>query len=502
MSDVASAGGERWTRRRFLSATGLALLAASSPLAPTARAGRRLLVADDAAAPNVQTFLSRPDLTPITVTVNTPAMSTSPGYVFAAPFTGPGTYGPLILDNRGEPVWFKPIDHPTAMNFRVQRYGGEDVLTWWEGKVEGGYGGGTGVVFDDTYQRVARIKAGNGYDSDLHEFIVTSRGTALVAIYNDRPIDASSVGGPVDGHVVEGVIQEIDIRSRRVLYEWHSLDHVGLDESLLPYGDETGAFDYFHLNSIAVDTDGHLLVSARHASTIYKLDRHSGEIIWRLGGRKSDFALGPGATFNFQHDARRHADGTITLFDNGAFAPPGQGAVEPFSRPMRLQVDTTAMTATLAGVYEPASPRLAIAMGDLQQLPNGGAFVGWGTAGSFTEFAADGSVVFDADFAPEGLSYRAFRYPWVGRPTPPPDVVSQRTPAGKTTIHVSWNGATEVARWRVTAGPRSDRLEPVRTVPRTGFETSFTVPRLTGVVAVTALDRHGRALATSEPARA
>lgn len=502
MSDVASAGGERWTRRKFLSAAGLALLAASGPLAPTARAGRRLLVEDDAAATNVQRFLSRPDLTPLAVTVNTPAAATAPGHVFVAPFIGPGTYGPLILDNRGEPVWFRPMAHPTAMNFRVQRYRGEDVLTWWEGKVNAGYGGGTGLILDHEYRRIARVKAGNGYDSDLHEFIVTSRNTALVSIYLDRVIDATSIGGPVDGRVVEGVIQEIDIRSGRVLNEWHSLDHIALDESLLPYGTETGGFDYLHLNSIAVDTDGHLLVSARHTSTVYKIDRKSGAVIWRLGGKKSDFAMGPGATFNFQHDARRHEDGTITVFDNGAFAPPGVGAVEAFSRPLRLQVDMTAMTATLAGVYEPPSPRLAIAMGDLQQLPGGGAFVGWGTAGSFTEFAADGSVVFDASFAPQGLSYRAFRSPWVGRPTTLPDVVAKRKPAGKTTIHVSWNGATEVAHWRVAAGPRADLLKPVRTVARTGFETAFTVPRLTGFVAVTALDRHGRTLATSRPARA
>ncbi|HET9614300.1 MAG TPA: arylsulfotransferase family protein, partial [Candidatus Limnocylindrales bacterium] len=198
----------------------------------------------------MQTFLSRPDLTPLAVTVDTPASATAPGHVFVAPFKGPGTYGPLILDNRGEPIWFKPIDSPTAMNFRVQHYRGQDVLTWWEGKVDRGYGGGTGLVFDRAYQQVARVKAGNGYHSDLHEFIVTSRGSALVAIYLDRRIDASAIGGPVDGHVVEGVVQEIDIASRRVLFEWHSLDHVGLDESLLPYGDATGGFDYFHLNSI------------------------------------------------------------------------------------------------------------------------------------------------------------------------------------------------------------------------------------------------------------
>jgi len=500
VNDVASACGERWTRRRFLSTAGLALLAASTPFTPPAHAGRRLLGTEEAVAPKVQTFLSRPDLTPLTVTVNSPARMTQPGYVFTAPFIGPGKYGPLILDNRGQPVWFNPIANPTAMNFRVQRYRGEDVLTWWQGKVENGYGGGTGVILDRTYRRIAEVKAGRGYHSDLHEFILTSRNTALIAIYKDRDADFSVVGGPVDGRAVECVIQEIDIPSGRVLFEWHSLDHVPLQDSYLPA--DPKAFDYFHLNSIAVDTDGHLLVSARHTSTVYKVDRRSGEIIWRLGGKKSDFAIGPGARFDFQHDARRHSDGTITLFDNGAFAPPPVPAIEGFSRPLRLQVDTTSMSATLVGVYQAEEPRLAFAMGDLQQLPNGGAFVGWGTAGAFTEFAPDGTVVFDAQFAPEGLSYRAFRYPWVGKPTTLPDVVVKNAPAGKTTVHVSWNGATEVARWRLTAGPRRDLLRPVRTGPRAGFETAFTVPRLSGYLALTALDRHGHVLATSKPVKA
>ena len=364
----------------------------------------------------------------------TPGRGTQPGFVFAAPFKGPGQYGPLILDNAGEPVWCKPIEHPTAMDFRVQRYRGQDVLTWWQGKVEGGYGGGTGLIFDREYQRVARVKAG-------------SRGTALVAIYNSVEADLSGVGGPVDGNAVEGVIQEIDIHSGRVLFEWHSLDHVPLDQSYRIYPTDPGHFDYFHLNSIAVDADGHLLVSARHTSTVYKVDRRSGEIMWRLGGKKSNFAMGPGASFNFQHDARRHIDGTITLFDNGAFGA-AEGEVVSFSRPLRLRVDPTAMTASVVDVYQPVS-RDSRCDGGPQQLSGGGVFVGCGTAGSFTEFTLDRTVAFDASFADQGLSYRVFRYPWVGDPTVPPDVVTTRASQDKTTIRVSWNGATKVARWRV-----------------------------------------------------
>ena len=387
------------------------------------------------------------------------------------------------------------------MNFRVQKYRGEQVLTWWEGHVaDVGYGGGVCVIVDRAYRELARVNAGNGYQSDLHEFTLTSRGTALIAIYNLVRADLSLVGGPADGRVVEGVVQEIDVPSGRVLFEWHSLDHVAIDESYRSYPTDTGQFDYFHLNSIGVDGDGNLVVSARHTSTVYKLDRRTGEVIWRLGGKKSDFELGAGASFSFQHDARTHADGTITIFDNGAWEP--NGVVDQVSRPLRLALDSDAMTASLARVYQIADPRLAVAMGDTQLLPDGGAFIGWGSVGSFSEVGPDGQLRFDARFTGDGVSYRVFRYPWQGRPLTRPSVVIKQDPSGTTTVYTSWNGATEVARWRLLSGARADRLRPVRTVTRTGFETAIAAPGLSGYVAVAALDREGRTLAMSKLRRA
>jgi Arylsulfotransferase (ASST) len=451
----------------------------------------------------VRAFVSRPDLTPPAVTVATSAGTgaQAQGLIVAAPFSGPGQHGPLMIDDQGEPVWFRPVSGPTAMNFHVQRYRGNPVLTWWEGQVDnGGYGGGTGVIVDRAYRELARVKAANGYQSDLHEFVITSRGTALIAVYNEVTADLSAFGGPVDGRVVEGIVQELEIPSGRLLFEWHSLDHVGLDESYRTYPTDPGQFEYFHLNSIAVDADGNLLVSARHTSTVYKVDRRTGAVIWRLGGKKSDFSMGPGASFNFQHDARRHADGTMTIFDNGAWGP--TGVVEQMSRPMRLELDLNAMTASLAQVFEVGDPRLAVAMGDLQLLPDGGAFIGWGTAGSFSDIGPDGQLRLDAHFTGGGLTYRAYRFPWVGRPQTKPTVVINRDPSGTSTLHVSWNGATEVARWQVQAGRRADQLRPIQTVPRAGFETAIALPRQTGYVAIAAVDRKGLVLGTSKPQRA
>ena len=474
-----------FSRRGFLA--GAVALVGGARLVPGAKAATLA-----PAAPH--RFVSRPDLRPPVVAVNTASETASAGHIFIAPFqitgkAGPG-YGALILDGLGQPIWFKPEATKTAMNLRVQRYKGKPVLTWYEGDVLGGYGGDF-VVADHSYREIARVKAGHGEHGDLHEFLLTSRGTALITIYSNIPADLTSVGGSASGQLTEGVIQEVDVTTGKVLTEWRSFKDIGLDESFLP-SLKNDVADYFHLNSVGVDTDGHLLVSARHTSAIYKLHRQTGAILWRLGGKRSDFTIVPGAEFSFQHDVRRHADGTLTIFDNNAAAPTST----THARPIRIALDMSAMTARLVAEFQPETPRVAWAMGNLEQLPDGGAFVGWGTAGAFTEFAPDGTVRFDATLADGSVTYRAFRAPWVGRPAEPPKVVVTRDAAGAV-AHVSWNGATEVAKWRADMGSRQNALRPIASARRTGFETALRLGSRSGYLAVTALDAAGKALGRS-----
>ena len=237
------------------------------------------------------------------------------------------------------------------------------MLTWYEGKLNQVYGGSC-VIYDATYHEVKRVHGGNGYQADLHEFTLTDKGTALLAIANELRADLTSVGGAVDARLVEGIVQEVDITTNKVLFEWHSYKHVAPSESYRTEVTPAGNVDYFHLNSIEVDTDGNLLVSARHTSTVYKIDRKSGQIIWRLGGKLNDFTMRPGASFAYQHDARRRADGTITLFDNSATEDPTE-QVAQYSRAIRLRVSETAKTATLVQDYVPDGPPLGLGDGEL-----------------------------------------------------------------------------------------------------------------------------------------
>jgi Arylsulfotransferase (ASST) len=456
------------------------------------------------ADPAAHHFVSRPDLLPPPVEILTSGIGQAEGHIFLAPFSFPATppsteaSGPLIIDRTGQPVWFEPRTKVTAIDLRVQRYRGAPVLTWWEGTVFGGYGG-TFVIADAAYHEITRIRARNGYKADLHEILITSRNTALITIYNEIRADLTSIGGAVNGRLVEGIVQEIDIASRRVLFEWHSFDHVALDESFDVSVTQAGNVDYFHLNSIGVDTDGHLLVSARNTSAVYKIHRRTGAVIWRLGGKRSDFTLGPGASFAFQHDARRHTDGTITIFDNAASRPTDIGIA---TRVLRFRLDMGSKTATLARDYQAPELRTAWAMGNAQQVADGGLFIGWGTYPGFSEIGPDGTVRFDARFVGTSVTYRAHRGPWIGRPKTRPAIATRKVADGSTIVYASWNGATEVARWQVRAGSSATDLRPLRTVTRRGFETSITLRSKPRFVAAAALDRQGALLGMSKPVRA
>ena len=446
-------------------------------------------------------FRSRPDLSPPAVEVTQRAdHDTAAGYIFVAPQEGDaGQGGSLIIDEREQVVWFRPV-HSTygrAMNFEVQSYRGRPVLIWIEspGEYVSEF-----VIFDSSYREIARFPAGNGYDGDHHEFLISPQDTALITIYSAVPWDLSSVGGSRDSVAVQGIVQELEIETGEVLFEWHSLEHVGLDETYGKPGEDKDypGIDYFHLNSIDVDHDDNLLVSARKTSAVYKIDRKTGEIIWRLGGKKSDFEMGPGTQFAFQHDARRLPDGTISIFDNGAtiFQNGVAEAIEE-SRAIVLELDEERMRASLVREYKHPDKQKADAAGNMQVLPNGNVFVGWGRALAISEFSKDGRLLFDARLPPDNRSYKAFRFPWSAQPQDQPAAVAERTSDEEVTLYASWNGATEVADWEVLAGRRAGRLGSLGSVPRDGFETAMVVRTADPYIAVRAKERSGRVLGTS-----
>ena len=430
-------------------------------------------------------YHSRLDLKPPTVQIVKHARKTAPGYIFIAPKKDVVQAGPLILDNLGHVVWFEPLNTHGVTDFRVQRYRGRPVLTWWHGRPDKGGGESGYTIYDDSYRLLAHVQPGNGMLGDIHEFKLTPRNTALMTI--SRHVRVKS------RQVLEGGFQELDIRTGRVLFEWHSIDHVRLVESyyLLPK-DPGRIFDYFHINSIDIDKDGNFIVSARNTHAIYKISRRTGKILWRLGGKRSDFSLDRAARFAWQHDARRRPDGALTLFDNSAGPK-----VRPQSRGLVLHLDLKRMHASVLRNFVHRPPIVAVDQGNMQRLPNGNYFVGWGHESRFTEFGPRGTILFDGRFGRGRVdSYRAYRFRWVGRPVRPPAVAV----VGRN-IYVSWNGATEVRRWQLLAGAKKNALRPIRMVSKQGFETRIALPVTSGWVAVRALDYRNSPLRRSPAVR-
>jgi len=405
----------------------------------------------------------------------------------------PRPEGALIATDDGEPVFFRRRTAERKLfDVAVQDYKGQQVLTYWEGRFAAGWGYGEYVMLDSAYREIARIGALGGYRADIHDMQLTPEGTALVLAYNRVERDLRPWGGRRGGEILDNVIQEIDLETGRLLFEWHSLDHVKLGESRdRPRGPD--AWDYFHMNAVDVAPDGDLLVSARNTCALYEIDRTSGAVHWTLGGRRSDFPMDRSTRFCRQHDARWISENELTVFDNHIDSPADGGE----SRAIKLRVDERReRVRLLRGYKHPAGPA-APNKGGARLQANGNMLVAWGAIPMITEFTRTGRIVLNARFAgaTDG-SYRAQRAAWVGRPATAPKVAAETGDAG-VRAWASWNGATEVARWELLGGATPETLAPVGSAPRDGFETSLTAPGAFSYVAIRALDASGMVLGTS-----
>jgi outer membrane protein assembly factor BamB len=447
-------------------------------------------------------YRSRPDLQAMPdVTITTPANGTVGGYICLSPASGTGLWGPLMVDENGSPVWFKKVPDPAtvAIDFKVQRYQNQSVLTWWEGTIGGTGGQGVGqgefVLADRSYREITRVRAAGSEQADQHDFVITARDSALFWVYDPIPYDLSSVGGPADGVLHDGVLQEIDIATGKKLFEWRASDHVGLDESYapLPTGDSAHLpYDYFHANSVGLAADGNIIISSRHMWTAYKLDKTTGAVIWRLGGKKSDFTVEEKASFAWQHDFRQRRDGSYSVFDNGA----GVTKVRDYSRGLVLKLDEAARTATFVAEYLHPDKVSAPTQGNFRELADGGSFIGWGQMPYFTEHNADGTVRLAGHIPLDNQSYRAYKVDWTGEPLDQP-ALGLTVVGGNVAVSASWNGTTRVSRWRARSGTQPGALSGEVEEPRSGFETTLTVQGTPEYVVAEALDSSGKLLGTS-----
>jgi hypothetical protein len=444
-------------------------------------------------------YLSAPGLHPPRVSVNVSHAGKEKGLIFIDPFPNSakppvGQAGPLILAGDGNPVWFHPVPKgEAALDFNAQRYLGKPVLTWWQGEVavpprftnlpQGSpEPGARYYIYDQHYRLLKTVLAQEGWTADLHEFTLTPRGTALFIAFKTVPMNLAPYRGPAAGEVADAEVQEVNLSTGKLVFQWDMLAHVPLRQAQTtppPHG----IWDPYHINSVRELPGGQLLISARNTWAIYDVERKTGAVLWQLGGKESSFKIPSGAGFSWQHDARLQHGDEVSVFDDGCcniiaggLAPPNEEA-----HGLVLKLDFSQHTATPVHRY-PHSPALDVpSQGSMQTLANGNVLIGWGQLPYYSEYTSAGKLLYAASLPEADESYRALRFGWQGTPLTKPSVVARRH-GRLTTVYVSWNGATQVSSWEVFAGTGPQNLRRamrrehiIAHAPTSGFQTAIPV---------------------------
>ena len=460
-------------------------------------------------------YVTRPDLRPPVIRTDVPTVTSklASGYIFMANFYDVnhppmvGQSGPLILDDHLQPVWFRPVpEQDVAGNLALQVYDGKPVLTWWQGTITntGATLSGEDQIVDQHYRTVATLKATGGWVVTLHEMVIRGHD-AWVTANKNLPTNLSRYGGAYNGALIDSAVQEYDLHTGKLVRSWDALDHIPLSDSQASLPTNGFPWDAYHVNAINLPGDGTFVVSMRNTWAAYKVNIATGAIEWTLGGRHSSFKLGPGADFQWQHDVVVYpggAGGTLmTLFDDHCCQITGGGTyVSPTapSRGLVLKLNLRTHTATSLAQYSHGSNFDSEYMGSIEPLAGGNEFVGWGSAPFFTEYDSSGRLLLDARLPGSDISYRATVEPWVGQPLEPPAGAARQQGAGAK-VYASWNGATQVAGWRVLGLDGGGTPTPLASARKSGFETSIPISHGATRYEVQAVDGRGRVIGTSRP---
>jgi Arylsulfotransferase (ASST) len=393
-----------------------------------------------------------------------------------------------------------------AANLSVQTYNGQPALSWWQGVVtsSGQTTSGEDVVVDQHYHKIATLKGRDGWVVSQHEMVI--QGTdAWVTAYKNVKLNLTHYHGRSNGVVSDAAVQEYDLKTGKLLFTWDALNpggaaNIPLSKSEQPAPKTTQPWDAYHVNSIQLVGENELLVSMRNTFAVYLVNIATGKIIWTLGGKHSNFKLGPGANFQWQHDVSLEPNSTVTLFDDHCCQISGAGTFLSATAPSRglvLRLDQATHAATLVAQYGHGRNFDADYMGDTQPLSNGNVFIGWGSQPYFSEYSASGKLLLDASFPTPDLTYRSTLESWAGMPLYPP-AGAARAKDGKTLVYASWNGATQVASWKVWAQTSTGKMALVAWYDRSGFETAMPVPRGFTTFEVQALNSREKVIGASK----
>lgn len=321
----------------------------------------------------------------------------SNSYYFLSPYNSQEQYL-TIFDQQGTPVFIKELKS-AYHSFQVQKNG---YISFYNSETD------KFNLVDSSFNLIETYDVTSEYTLDWHEFLITEDNHAILIGKDYRLVDMDSIinDGGKEATVVGLVIQEFD-KQNEVIFEWRSWDYFNITDTYIDLGAQT--IDYVHANAIEIDFDGNLLLSSRNMSEVTKINKKTGELIWRLGGKNNEFTFKNDDGFSFQHSVRRLPNGNITLFDNGNLKD------EKISRGVEYEIDEKNKTVKLVKEFKSDSSVFSIWMGNMQNLPNGNRVIGWGKNNNhivFSEFNDSGDEILQASTNDQYLTYRAFRFPW------------------------------------------------------------------------------------------
>lgn len=469
---------------------------------------------------NYWQFKSRPDLYPSKLFVDTAEDGVTPGYIFMAPYQSP-QQSATIYEQDGTPVWFGwgATGGAGVHDFKVCQYNGSDHLCYFEGYQYLGFARGQDVILDTNLRPVKTVTAMNGMGAiDQHEFKVVN-DSALTTIYHPMRYDLSAFNvTDGQGWIQNGVFQDHNLTTGELNFEWSAIEHVALSESYVDANQSEVAgsgfsalspWDYFHMNAVDKNDDGDYLVSARHTSTLYKINGQTGEIIWRCGGKLSDFQLQNGLNWSYQHDIRwvsyNASTDILSFFDNASNGF-NQSSEHSAGYIIKLNHDASPPTVELLKSFPaPEDLPISASQGNLEILnrddwANSNAFLNWGNQPCVTEHAPDGTILYRAAVASDGqMNYRGFKFNITLTPYDTPALYTYATSSDDdTTYYMSWNGATEVAQWRIYGRAACDSdWTMIGETPKNGFETNYTAQGYQEFGMVEAVTANGTGLKNS-----
>jgi hypothetical protein len=350
-------------------------------------------------AQNTRVFIDSlpPDLPLATITtLNSP----SEGFIYASvPYWGNGSNYLVAYDNKGRPAFYKKTGG-ACTDFKMQENGR---ITFFD------YAAQKFFAMDSSPKVVDSFWVQNGFGTDEHDMTMLPNGNVLIIGNGIRFVDMRQYvpGGNPNASVIVSVIQELDPQ-KKVLFEWNSADHYNITDAGPGVNLLDPSFVHAHINSVCVDLDGNLIVSARNLDEVTKINRKTGDIIWRFGGKNNQFRFtNDSIRFSAQHSVSVLPNGNVLMFDNGAYRRPA------FSRAIEYHLDAAGKTAERVWSYRNNPDVVSEIWGNVQRLNNGNTLISWGKSRiAATEVTSAGEKVLEM-MLPDGVfSYRMFRFPF------------------------------------------------------------------------------------------